>query len=370
MRLQRIKLVNFRNIRRLDWSPGAGLNVVVGANAAGKTNLCEALYYPARGLLLKGERQRELICWGEQQARLELELSGDLLRIELDARQQRRLLSLNGERGRQSEVCQVWQALLFSPDELQILKGSPGGRRRFFDQAIADLDPDHRRMGYKYDQFLRRKNALLKKPHFNRELLEVFNAGLVQRGARLLQGRLAYLRALGDELSRQYRQLVPGSARLELCYRSSLRLGTAPTAAPELQARLEEAIRELQAQEIARGMALVGPHRDDFLFQLAGAEMRRFSSQGEQKTALIALVLAQLELIRQRWGEYPVLILDDVLSELDGQRAGALLDNLPSGLQIFLTAIELDQRLRAQAGQFERMSAGRLSPLLSEKLPI
>ncbi len=370
MRLQRIKLVNFRNIRRLDWSPGAGLNVIVGANAAGKTNLCEALYYPAHGLLLKGERQRELICWDEQQAWLELELGSDLLRIELDARRQRRLLSLNGERGRQSEVCQVWQALLFSPDELQILKGSPGGRRRFFDQAIADLDPEYRRLGYEYDQFLRRKNALLKKPHFNRELLEVLNAGLVKRGARLLQGRLDYLRALGDELFRQYRQLVPGSAKLELRYRSGLHLGAGPAEAPELRARLEEAIRELQAQEIERGMALVGPHRDDFSFRLEGAEMRRFSSQGEQKTALIALVLAQLELVQQRWGEYPVLILDDVLSELDSRRAEALLDNLPSGLQIFLTATELNERLRAQAGRFDRMSAGRLSPLLQEEVRI
>jgi DNA replication and repair protein RecF len=370
MRLQRIRLVNIRNLRELDYSPGAGLNVIVGANAAGKTNFCEALHYAARGLLLKGERQRDLIRWGEQRARLDLDLTGDLLRIDLDAAEERKALTLNGERSRQSEVHRVWRALLFTPDELQMLKGSPVGRRRFLDQAVADLDPGFRRVSVEYDQLLRRKNALLKKPHFDRELLDVLNSGLIRRGAVLLKGRLAYIEALSDWLPQFHQRLAQTPALLTLNYQASVLTDAAALDESRLHAALADSFKEAQSHEIERGTSLVGPHRDDFSFHLDRADMRQFSSQGEQKTALIALLLAQLELMRQRFGDYPVLVLDDVLSELDGERSRRLLENLPEGLQIFLTAIELNDLLRTQAGRFDQMRAGELSPLPPELIQL
>lgn len=353
MKIERLALYNFRNLAPTELVPDSGLNLIIGPNAAGKSNLCEAIYYGARGWLLKGERQRDVIAWGQDETSLEFAVNGDEVRIHLNGRARAKTIELNREKKSQSELSARLRALLFTPDELQIIKGRPDQRRRFLDRSIAELSREYRHVLLEYEQALQRKNALLRRDHPNLEVLEVFNQELIDRGSWLIRKRLSYIQELNKTLSAHYRTICGRESELVLSYEGP----TAP---------LAQLIKHLTPDEIRRGMALVGPHRDDVRFELDGHDLRRFGSQGEQKSVLCAVLLAQLDLHYQRFGDYPVFILDDVLSELDSERLHRLLELLPHNIQIFLTQTvsdvsELHPDVRAAAQRIFSLEDGKLS---------
>ncbi len=353
MKIERLALYNFRNLAPVELVPASGLNLIIGPNAAGKSNLCEAIYYGARGWLLKGERQRDVIAWGQDETSLEFSVNGDEIRIHLNGRARAKTIELNREKKSQSELSARLRALLFTPDELQIIKGRPDQRRRFLDRSIADLSREYRHVLLEYDQVLQRKNALLRRGHPDLEVLEVFNQELIDRGSWLIRKRLSYIQELNKTLSAHYRAICGRESELVLVYEGP----TAP---------LAQLIKRFTPEEIRRGMALIGPHRDDLRFELNGRNLRRFGSQGEQKSALCALLLAQLDLHYQRFSDYPVFILDDVLSELDTERLHRLLELLPKNIQIFLTHTitdisELHPDVRAAAQRIFSLQDGKLS---------
>ncbi len=356
MKIERLALYNFRNLAPTELIPDSGLNLIIGPNAAGKSNLCEAIYYAARGWLLKGERQRDIITWGQDETSLEFSVNGDEIRIHLNGRARAKTIELNREKKSQSELSARLRALLFTPDELQIIKGSPDQRRRFLDRSIADIFREYRHVLLEYEQVVQRKNALLRRGHPNLEVLEVFNQELIDRGNWLIRKRLEYIGELNKTLSQRYRAICGRESELVAVYEGP----TAP---------LAHLIKHFTSEEIRRGMALVGPHRDDLRFQLNGRDLRRFGSQGEQKSALCAVLLAQLDLHYQRFGDYPVFILDDVLSELDSARLRRLLELLPPPIQIFLTQTvtdisELHPNVRAAARRIFSLEDGKLSVIL------
>jgi len=354
MKIERLALYNFRNLARAELVPAGGLNLIIGPNAAGKSNLCEAIYFTAKGWLLKGERQRDVIAWGEHETAIELAINGDEIRVHLNGRARAKTIELNHKKKSQGELSARLRALLFTPDDLQIIKGRPDQRRRFLDRSIADIFREYRHVLLEYDQILQRKNALLRQGNPDRDVLEIFNHELVDRGSWLITKRLEYIKELNKTLAERYRAICGRESKLVVVYEGPQPLSLAQ--------RIERATPE----EIRRGMALVGPHRDDLRFELDGHDLRRFGSQGEQKSALCAVLLAQLDLHYQRFGDYPICILDDVLSELDSARLRRLLELLPPNIQIFLTQTvadmsELHPDVRTAARRIFAIEDGRLS---------
>jgi len=361
MKLTKLTLRNFRNLEPVTLVPAANLNLIVGANASGKTNLCEAIVYASRGGLLKGERQRELIRWDETWSTLEAEVDSDHIRIVLNGSDRGKRIALSGETVTHGKLFDVFKVVLFTPDDLQVIKGSPSSRRRLLDGGIAELYRSHRANLQAYEQVVRRKNALLSRAPADPELLAVYNAELVKRGAKLVETRLKYLDALNRHLARIHASLSRPACELQIRYDSELDYGAERTVEP-----LERGVQQRQPQERRRGLSLVGPHRDDLRFALEGMDLRRYGSQGQQKTALIATKLAQLELFREQVGAYPVLVLDDVLSELDPERTQLLLEHLPQDLQLFLTETALSAPLAARAGKVFRVARGDVRELAKE----
>lgn len=362
MKLSKLTLKQFRNLEPLTLEPHENLNLIVGLNASGKTNLCEALFYASRGQLLKGERQREIINWDCHWSTLDLIVGAEHIRIVMDNHEQTKTLELSGELSKQQDVFDVFKVLIFTPDDLQIVKGSPSKRRRLLDLSIADLDMAYRKALLAYDQVLKRKNILLKRDRPDPELLDVYQQQLVEHGTHLVRQRLLYLNELNKSLSMFHQELNQAKKPLFLNYESDV-----PYDGGNVSQQLDDALKLAHKKEIDRRTSLIGPHRDDVLFDIEGMDVRKYGSQGQQKTALIALKLAQLELFKERLGDYPVLILDDVLSELDPERTQMLLDHLPQDLQLFLTETDLSEPLIQRAGKVFRISQGQVEELSKEE---
>lgn len=358
MRLKRLVLRNFRNLQETDISPAENLNLVIGLNAAGKTNLCESIYYAARGGLLKGERQRDLIQWTQPHASLDLYVQSDHVRIFLNGSAQSKVIEYNKQKVRQHELRSVLRALVFTPDELQTIKGSPDQRRSFIDRGASELSLEYRLQLAEYDQVLKRKNMLLRLEPVDQEQLAVYNEELARRGAFLVQKRIAYLHKINTHLPAIYGKLSGKEGALQLQYETSLKEQSD-------QQKLKEELVQLMTQnldkEIQLGSAQLGPHRDDIIIQIDERDLRRYGSQGEQKTTMIAILLGQLELQYERYHDYPILVLDDVFSELDPDRRGHLLGMLPPEIQIFLTSTELTDELKQRAGRVYSIEHGRVT---------
>ncbi len=356
MRLKRLALRNFRNLREVEITPHPGYNLLLGANGSGKTNLCEALYFAAKGELLKGERQRELIAFGESLALIELELDRDLLKIVLDGTARMKRVELNDKPAEPGRLNECLRVVAFTAADLQVIKGEPQLRRAFLDSAIAELDPEYKRYWRRYERVVSGKNYLLRQGRPDQELLAVYQEELARLGAQLLARRLAYLQEINAELRCLQGRL--GLKSLELEYLPSLE--GLPGSPEQLLARLASELDRVAAEEERRGFSLVGPHRDDLQFTSEGVDLKRFGSQGEQRLAILEAKLAQCELHRRRFGSYPILILDDLLSELDPKNGRLLLEALPPEAQAFLTAIELPPILKGFVGRTYYLGEGRV----------
>ncbi len=342
--MRKLLLRNFRNLRQVELLPAPGYNLLLGGNATGKTNLCEAIYYASRGELLKGERQREVITWGERWTLIEVEVGQDTLRIILDGEKRTKRVEVNGKQEQPGRLPQYLRAVVFTADDLQVIKGRPSGRRRFLDRAIAELDSEYRYYWRRYEQVVRGKNSLLRHGRPDRELLSVYQQELIELGAVLVARRLDYLRGVNEELRGIGERLGVRHGSLKMNYRPSI--PWLPQDQEKMEGWLAGGVEAKADEEGRRGFSIVGPHRDDLQFASEDIDLGQFGSQGEQRLAIIQAKLAQLELHRRRLGQYPILILDDLLSELDPGRGRLLLRALPSSIQAFLTATELRPPLR------------------------
>ncbi|MFQ5794324.1 MAG: DNA replication/repair protein RecF [Candidatus Bipolaricaulia bacterium] len=366
MHIERIRLEHFRNIQTLEIKPNQGVNLIVGENASGKTNFCEAIYYTAQGRLLKGKRQRELINWEENYTRIEIETEKDHIKLVLDRESQMKRVEVNYQSvSTTGDMDRYLRSFIFVPDELQIIKGSPQGRRRFLNRSITALDREYSYYLEKYRKELSRKNALLKKERIDHRLLEVLNESLVETGSRLLHRRVHYLNELNDRLPQIYERLMRKKGTLRLKYLCSLdepyqdlNIGIGMN---EIRERYATRIEAVKAEERERHFSLVGPHRDDLRFIWDGVDMERYGSQGQQKLFIISIKVAQVELIQEQFTDSPILIIDDVISEFDQNRAKLLIENLPTNGQVFLTHTEVNDLLQRLDGDIYYMIDGRMT---------
>ena len=332
-RLTRLRLHGFRNLGTSCFQPGSHFNVIHGDNGAGKSNLLEAIYYLGALKSFRGARTEDLIALDSEGARLEANLAGGpaphALRVEL-GRRQRRAMQLDGKRPRAiSAWYQTVRMVLFHPGDLVLAAGAADKRRALLDRILEQLDPIYAKTLQSYEKALRSRNRLLKDPAPDRGSIRAYDAILSTAGAILGRARRHLVDDLGPRTEQAFTRVFAGEAPLVVRY--------APRVEPREDA-IAEALERSFDKDHARGFTSEGPHGDDLLLRLDGVGARHHGSQGQHRTIVLALKTAELDLLTARTGRVPILLLDDVSSELDRSRNRRFFEALSQvGGQVFLT---------------------------------
>ncbi len=338
MRLVSLALRNYRNYAWLDLEPSAHLNVFLGRNGQGKTNLLESIALLALSSSPRARREVELIGPVADQARVDgvVERGGRRrqVRIELERTGQtraKRRIVVDGQPRRAVDLPGTFGVALFWPDDLNLAKAGPEHRRRLLNQMLVQIEPGYARALSRYTRVVEQRNHLLRRvqsQEASTSELEVWDLELCHFATQLVEARAGAAVELAAAAAVAHESIAPGE-RLELRY-----LGP--------PSDLPTAIAEARRDDVRRGVTTVGPHRDDLAITLAGRDTRAYASQGQQRTAVVAIKLAEAQVVGRRAGEPPVLLLDDVLSELDADRRRQLLKHLGEGAQVVVTSVEAD----------------------------
>ncbi len=363
MRVKRLCVEGFRNIEKANISPVEGVNLFCGANAQGKTNVLEALWLFTGGRSFRGAKDAELIRFGQDRASLTMEFfAGEReQKAEIEVLPRRHAV-LNGvEIGSATKLAGKFCGIVFSPTHLSLIKEGPDNRRRFLDAAYCQLRPSYTGSLSAYARALTQRNALLRDMKQvsvagGEELLSVFDRQLAANGARLLRVRGAYLAHIAPMAAAIYDGLSRGKERLDLQYIPSGNIAW-NTSLEEVTERLESMLKTARAADMAAGFTTVGPHRDDFDVTINGLSARVYGSQGQQRSAVLALKLAEAEALREVTEEAPIALLDDVMSELDEWRQDYLLNHLTDE-QVFITCCEPSSVMRMAGGARFHVEAG------------
>lgn len=338
MKIKALTLSGFRNYDSLSMEFGEGTNILYGDNAQGKTNILEALYLCGTTKSHKGSRDREMIELGKEESHIRLLIERDGVNRRIDMH-----LKKNKPKGvaidgipikKSSELFGIVNMVFFSPEDLGLIKDGPGERRRFIDLELCQLDKIYLHNLVSYNKVLNQRNNLLKQIGFNRGLLDtihVWDEQLVQYGKCMIQTRRAFLQELGDIIVRIHKELSGGTEELFLRYEPNV-------SEEEFGDKLTKTIE----RDLMLKMTNSGPHRDDMGFFIKSGDIRRFGSQGQQRTAALALKLAEIELVKKRIHDNPILLLDDVLSELDRKRQNLLLHGIHD-IQTVITCTGLEE---------------------------
>ena len=331
MRIQRIELINYRNYAKEMILLSPGVNVFLGQNAQGKTNILEAVYYAALGRSHRTSVDAELVRWEAREAKFSL----DFLRFDVENRleflffrEKRRKIIKNSASVRMKDLIGTVNAVLFSPEDLFLIKGAPAGRRRFLDMEISQADSSYFYDLAVYTRLLAQRNSLLKKirdGEAKETELSLWDAQMVPRAVRVVQKRMEVVKKIGAFASERQKSLSGGKEILSLRYELH-GADEEGDMTNDLASWYNKKMAESARLDIARGATRFGPHRDDIAFFVNGADLRSYGSQGQQRTGVLSLKLAELAFFREETGEYPVLLLDDVMSELDRERREQLLD--------------------------------------------
>lgn len=342
MLLQRLTLADFRNYTHLDLEPSPGLNVFVGANAQGKSNLLEGIAMLGTGKSFRTAHEADVVRTGCERAVLHgdaLSVAGTVelaCTIERSSRSGRKLYTINGTNVRYAGYIGHMRIVTFVPADLHLASGTPAARRAFLNIALSQSEPRYYYELARYRKALQQKNALLRAViDFDRDLLATYERTLVAAGTEIMLARAALVGALATEAARAHARFAAGE-HLTVAYEPNVSF---ESPVREIVARaLESRFAECADAERARKSAIAGPHRDDLALSLDGLSLAAYGSQGQQRTAVLALKTAEYAVMRARAHEAPLLLLDDVLSELDETRAAGFLAELGEYEQAFITA--------------------------------
>lgn len=336
----------------MELEPAPGLNVFVGANAQGKSNLLEAIAMLGTGKSFRTSRERDLIREGLDIATIsgEAVIRAGTLRlgctVTSTARGTRKMYAVNGRGVRYANFLGSLRVVTFVPADLQLISGPPALRRSLLNTALAQEQKTYYHELARYQKALTQKAALLRAPEEpDPDLLAIYNETLVEAGATIMLGRRSLAAALAHVASRVYAEWSGGRERLEIRYAPSVPFDV-PTR-ESVEAAFQAQVASLAAQERLRGATLTGPHRDDLDLLLDGRSLAAYGSQGQQRTAVLALKVAEYSVMLERSAEAPLLLLDDVLSELDADRASAFLSGVGTFEQAFITSTHLPEGLEA-----------------------
>ena len=338
---------NFRNYEDEAFQFEPGVNLIVGNNAQGKTNLLEAISYIGSGKSFRAQKQSEMVRFGADFC----DITGKV--FSQNREQELRYVLFNGSRPRQiwrngakkksaAELSGVLPTVLFCPEDLMVLKTGAAARRRLGDHALCELRPNYEAALTEYNRILEQKNRILKDhfecPHLM-DILPEYNTRLCQVGALLISYRARFYDSLGKAAAAYHAQFSGGAEEFSLHYKTVSTVTDPFAPVQQLTDELYHHQATHYRAEIESAQCLTGPHKDDFTVTLSGIDLKAYGSQGQTRTAAISLKLAQRELMAREWGEEPVLLLDDVLSELDQGRQDFILNQITSG-QVFITCCE------------------------------
>ena len=352
MFIKSIELKNYRNYKDLKLEFSKEKILLIGKNAQGKTNLLEAMYYLSCLNSSRAKTDSELIMWNEQAAKLKALVLKEDFEKELEVLinpPKRKELKVNGiKKSKSAEFCTNLSVVSFSVNDLLLLRGVPDDRRSWLDMAISQIYPAYPDRLSKYNKIRTQKNNHLKdiKGNINADtsLLDVFNTQIAVSGSNIIFLRLKFLKEL-QKIAMEKHLQIASSEILTTFYNSTV-LGDVDFSlqsdfnAEDIAQKFAEKLKERQLEEIIRAQALVGPHRDDVSFFINDIEAKKFASQGQQRTIVLSLKLAELELVKEKIGDTPVLLLDDVLAELDDIRQNYLLNAIGEKTQTIITSVD------------------------------
>lgn len=378
MYVSSVSFEGWRNLAAASVTFVPGINVLWGRNAQGKSNILEGIYFFARGRSFRGARERELVRFGDSFARAALTFRRDgyaadtALDAVLPLSGKKRLTKNGAPLSSAAEMVGIFRAVLFTPSNLSIVAGGPAERRAFLDIALSQISGDYLACLRRYTKILNERNALIRRAGdgapVSSEEWGVYAEGLAEYGARVAAYRREYVSLLGEAVARYFAGMTGGRETPSLEYRSHGLYDGIPSLLAEPGGRtdgtpLREKLTSNREREIAAGTTLWGIHKDEVVLSLNGAEAKSYASQGQQRSMVLSMKLGEAEIARRIGGEYPVILLDDVFSELDEERRRYILDSLCGGdgeRQIIVTSCEPDiiPGAGAERAVFRHVTAG------------
>lgn len=355
MRANKLRLENFRNYEKQEIEFGAGINVIYGDNAQGKTNILEAVHIFSLGRSNRTGKDGELIRHGESRAGIGLDFNAydrdSVFEIEL-SRGRRKSITYNEIPVRKnSELLGKFNVVYFGPELMGLVKEGPRGRRRNLDMLISQLRPNYFSALSNLRKVVDSKNALLRMPEPNATLLEIMNEKLVAYSTEIIGYRIEFLSRLEKLAAEIQNEISGGSEELTIKYMSCAgKIGLDKKyGRAEIEAALREKLKAAAAREAEYRETVVSPHREDIVYEINGKEARSFASQGQQKTIVLVQKLAEVRLIKDEISETPVLLLDDIMSELDKNRRRFVLKSIDD-MQIIITCTDLEEFSESMEG--------------------
>lgn len=354
---EKIKLENFRNYEKeiIDFSPE--INIIYGKNGSGKTNLIEALYAFSYARSFRA-KSKEFIKHGCDAAKIELDFISKKRNQTADiifTKENKKKIRLNEINiAKTSDLLGNFICVLFTPDELSLVKEGPDKRRKFIDISIVSLRPVYFSALSNYNTCLKQKNALLK--NGNNRLLDIWDEKLSEYGAVIAHLRQSYINSLSEKAKKAQFDISGGKENLDILYSHSYKMGENRNETKEF---IFEKLQEARQREIENKMCLVGPHRDDLIFKINSFNAKSYASQGQQRSIVLSLKTAQMEIIKEQEGEYPQLLLDDVMSELDGDRRDFFTEKI-IGKQVIISCTDLENLNFRENANLIKIEDGKL----------
>ena len=364
MKVSRLSFEGFRNLQTGSYEPCEGVNIIVGENAQGKTNILEALWLFTGTKSFRSAKDKEMIAFGAEQSLLKMDFFAAGRQQEAQIRIiNRRMATLNGiKQTSPTKLAGVFCGVVFSPAHLSLIKGSPAERRKLIDAAFCQLHPSYIQSLSEYARVLEQRNALCKTKTSGEaveEMLDLWDRQLAQSGCKIIHARRKYLYRLSPIARQIYQGICSGKEEFDIRYASSVEFLKEETPA-EIAVHLYNALREHRKADFSAGFTTVGPHRDDMEIYIGGNAAKNFGSQGQQRSAVLAIKLAEAALLEEVTGEKPIALLDDVMSELDRSRQEYILNHIKDW-QVFITCCDPSPLSALKSGKTVVVSGGKLS---------
>ena len=343
MYIESVQLKNFRNYDSLELDLAQGTNIFYGNNAQGKTNILEALYLCGTTKSHKGSRDKDMIQFGKDESHIRMMVKRDELSYRIDMhlkKNKAKGVAINGLPIRKaSELFGVVNLVFFSPEDLNIIKNGPGERRRFLDLELCQLDKIYLTNLASYNHIVNQRNKLLKdicvQPSL-KETLDIWDMQMAEYGQKIIDKRSEFIQELNETVRKIHANLTGGLEELEIVYEPDCTAG-----------KLESVIHANREKDMRMRLTSEGPHRDDMCVMANGVDIRKYGSQGQQRTAALSLKLSEIYIVKRKIKDTPILLLDDVLSELDSSRQNYLLDSIRD-IQTLITCTGLDDFISHQ----------------------
>lgn len=338
MIIKSLELADFRNYDSLHIDFSSGTNILYGDNAQGKTNILEAIYLSATTKSHKGSKDKDIVNFHKEESHIRtyLEKDGVEIRVDMHLRKSKsKGIAIDGQKIRKAaELLGLLNVVFFSPEDLSIIKNGPAERRRFVDMELCQLDQFYLYNLNHYNKIVNQRNRLLKDMYFNpslRDTLNIWDSQLISFGSKIIERRKLFVEQLNEIIFDIHKKLSGGKEDLTIHYEPDV-----------LIEDYEKTLAVNQERDVKLKQTVTGPHRDDFSFIVGDIDIRKFGSQGQQRTAALSLKLSEIELVRKMTKDNPVLLLDDVLSELDSSRQNYLLSTI-GDIQTIVTCTGLDE---------------------------